>query len=278
MSRIKKIKRNKRWYNFSTADGLAIFGIIITIVFSVIAYNLNREQIRLSNIQIDIAKSQTYLQKQANETSIAITHFDTLLRETDTLIDKISSQIGIQDSLLSVNLNELAISKEYSKLNQRAAINRLFNANRELSLLLFGIIETNYNKLNEWKQQDRLVFLSNVKNILESQENNTFLLSNADAYFDWISLWDSVSSTEFNIHFFQLKQNYGNLTYEQAQSMVTKEWFNCVSTLGGLNMSMNDFFNCYQWDRKKNIDQKFPKYLSRKDLLTKLKHRNRKKI
>ena len=93
-------------------DKLAVWGILVTLLFGL-------EGIRLSKTQITIGEDQIKLSHEQGKTSIAISHFDTLLRKMDT---SITAQIAIADSLVVVNKNlsyQISILDSQLKISQK---------------------------------------------------------------------------------------------------------------------------------------------------------------
>lgn len=116
-----------------TADILAIFGIVLALVFGILGYRLGQEQVRLANEQIRMAEEQ-------GRTSLDIQHFNYLLEKTDRILGKDSelTVLGNKqiDTLLLLNRNMtdvVRISGSQLLLNQQEQ--RRYNTNYENSMI-----------------------------------------------------------------------------------------------------------------------------------------------
>lgn len=184
--------------NLSTADKLAYTSVLITIVFGIwgiaLTYKVLNTSVEVSHFDSLLNKTDSSVAKQAQ-----------ILSENNTLVSLTQTQI---DSLVSINktlTNEFAvISKQYA-LN--LAEQKIFDSNTEninssneakfyvatqnLWLLIWQPRLQPY-KLSEWDLNLKIDFLNKANEILNNQLDNPFLLSNRLMLNDWISARDSI--------------------------------------------------------------------------------------
>lgn len=119
---IKRLKKGigiavKR--KLETADILAVFGIVIAVVFGIFGYIIGKEQVRLSNVQIKMSEEQ-------GKTSLDIQHFNYLLKKTDSILNKSSEMTVLSNNqiealvLLNKKLASISLaSNEQLRLNRQ---------------------------------------------------------------------------------------------------------------------------------------------------------------
>ena len=230
---------------------------------------------------------------RSNATSVDLKHFETLLKKTDTSLNKQSellsgnyklqslSQIQINriistNKTLSVQLKILfkqyALNlKEQSIADSNETNMKLINeANFYVStenLHLLTWQPNNYpSVLSEWNLSLRKEFLNKATEILNGQLNNPFLLTNKAMLQDWLAVRDSVFWYMQDINFLPQHPSdtihFSGLSYKQIQYKLEKEWRNSFILLADLEQNTSTFMWYYRFRGKR---KNFP-YIPIKDL------------
>lgn len=238
----KYIRQPEHKRKITISDGLAIIGLILTIVFGYWGIQLSKLSIKQGN---EIANQQTQIKG-----------FDSLLKLTKSEITILVKQDSILNSQLLISNNFLEYQKSNIKLSYKSGLANLMNTENELKILVWQP-HSHSSTLVEWSDTEREIFISLAKPLLEKEINNTFLIQNTKLYSKWVAAYDSLTKYKFNKQFVPEKEEdfskwYKSYTVSEAaknKEENDKLWRSAFISVSELWQQLYNFLTRYKSGR-----------------------------
>lgn len=168
---------------------LAIFGILITLVFggwgAVLSYR-----------QIEIGKAQLQLQVEQNKTSLDIAHFNQLLDKTDKILISDSELVAMIAFQNNQNEREAKIENDKNifilKSTSETVVSYIPVKDIESDTSNFNYLNTGFPPLGNWAVE--------VKNALYDQINNPYMMGNEKIKSKFMKCYEGIIECEYINH------------------------------------------------------------------------------
>lgn len=152
----------------------------------------------LSIILTVVVMYQTYELSLKNQ---SVEGFDTLLRYSQAQIDTLNSNQKVLTEQLAVLNEQLGLNREtqkkankLSEYSEEADHTRFYTAIIKMSTVIEALHPPGIN--GHWNENEVITFIKEIKPLLESQLDNSYLIKNKEAFDAWNKAWRHIQLYE----------------------------------------------------------------------------------